>query len=127
MYSIQSLTQLPGPATQSARLLDRVRERIRYLHYSPRTDEAHLYWIRAFILWHPRELGGVQVEQFLNAPTNGRKVAASTRKQALCALLLLYRELLGRSDVSTTMAHTHVLRIAAGSVASPLDRLAAHA
>ena len=77
-----------------------MRERIRYLHYSLRTEEAYLYWIREFIRFqgrrHPRELGGTEVEQFLNALANGRKVAASTHKQALCALLFLYREVLGQ-------------------------------
>jgi hypothetical protein len=64
-----------------------VRERIRYLHYSLRTDEASLYWIREFIRFqgrrHPRELGGTEVEQFLNALANGRKVAAGTEASPL--------------------------------------------
>ncbi len=117
----------------STRLLDQVRERIRYLHFSLRTEEAYLYWIRAFIRFHgrrhPRELGGAQVEQFLNELANGRKVSASTHKQALCALLFLYREVLGQDlpRMTQTQRPTVRRRIAAGTVASPLDSLAAHA
>jgi integron integrase len=86
------------PALQSTRLLDQVRERIRYLHYSLRTEQAYLLWIRAFVrhhgLRHPRTLGGTEVESFLNALVNQRNISASTHKQALCALLFLYREVL---------------------------------
>lgn len=100
MYSINDATIVPGAPPQSARLLDQVRECIRYLHYSLRTEEAYLYWIREFIRFHgrrhPRELGGAQVEEFLNELANGRRVSASTHKQALCALLFLYREVLGQ-------------------------------
>lgn len=100
MSSIRDDTPVPAAGSQSARLLDQVRQRIRYLHYSLRTEEAYLYWIRGFIRFHgrrhPRELDGVQVEQFLNELANGRKVSASTHKQALCALLFLYREVLGQ-------------------------------
>jgi integrase len=160
---------------RSTRLLDQVRERIRYLHYSLRTEEAYLYWIRGFIRFHdrrhPRELGGAQVEQFLNELANGRRLSASTHKQALCALLFPYREVLGqelpwmtqiqrptvRRRIPTVLTVDEVrrvlehmagecaliarllygsgmrlmevmrLRIVAGTVASPLDSLAAHA
>ncbi len=78
---------------RSTRLLDQVRERIRYLHYSLRTEQAYLLWIKTFIrhhgLQHPRDLGGPEVEAFLNALVNERHVSASTHKQALCALLFL--------------------------------------
>ena len=98
MYSILAATRSSRPALQSTRLLDQVRERIRYLHYSLRTEQAYLLWVRAFIrhhgLRHPRTLGGPEVESFLNALVNQRNVSASTHKQALCALLFLYREVL---------------------------------
>ena len=87
------------PPLQSARLLDQVRERIRYLHYSLRTEESYLHWIRAFIRFHgrrhPRELGGEQVEAFLMWLANERNVAVSTHRQALSALLFLYQKVLG--------------------------------
>jgi hypothetical protein len=54
-----------------------------------------------------------------------RKVSVSTHKQALSALVFLYKDVLGHSDVSTTMIYTHVLKIAAGGTASPLDALGA--
>ncbi len=88
------------PPLRSTRLLDQVRERIRYLHYSLRTEQAYLLWIKAFIrhhgLRHPGGLGRPEVEAFLNALVNERHVSASTHKQALCALLFLYREVLDR-------------------------------
>ena len=84
---------------QSARLLDQVRERIRYLHYSLRTEESYLHWIRAFIRFHgrrhPRELGGEHIEAFLMWLANERGVAVSTHRQALSALLFLYQKVLG--------------------------------
>jgi len=86
------------PPLQSARLLDQLRERIRYLHYSPRTEEAYLHWCRAFIRFHgirhPAEMGGPEVEAFLNWLANDRGVAPPTHRQALSALLFLYGKVL---------------------------------
>jgi integron integrase len=88
----------PPPALRATRLLDQVRERARYLHYSLRTEQAYLYWVRFFIRWHglkhPRDMGAPQVEAFLAMLANQRKVSASTHNQALSALLFLYREVL---------------------------------
>ena len=91
-----------NPPLQSARLLDQVRERIRYLHYSLSTEKTYLYWVRLFILWHgrthkmthPRDMGAKEVEAFLTMLATERKVSASTHNQALSALLFLYREVL---------------------------------
>ena len=81
------------------RLMDEVRARIRARHYSLRTEQAYLGWIRQFILSngmrHPRTLGGPEVEAFLTRLAVERQVAASTQNQALSALLFLYREVLG--------------------------------
>ena len=94
----------PGtPPLRSVRLLDQVRERIRYLHYSLSTEKVYLYWVRFFIRWnansgqmrHPRDMGASEVEAFLTMLATERKVSASTRNQALSALLFLYREVLG--------------------------------
>jgi integron integrase len=81
------------------RLLDRLRGQIRYLHYSIRTEQAYVYWTRAFVrfhgLRHPLELGGPEVERFLAWLATDRQVSASTHKQALSALLFLYQRVLG--------------------------------
>src|SRR5690606_35560047 len=101
-YSIKR-TMKPGtqplPPLKSVRLLDQLRERIRFLHYSLRTEQAYVYWVRSFIrfheLRHPATLGGPEVEAFLLWLANNRKVAPSTHKQALSALLFLYGKVLG--------------------------------
>ena len=87
------------PALQAPRLLDQLRERLRYLHYSLRTEQTYVYWVRWFIrfngLRHPREMGKPEVEAFLTMLAHGRQVSASTHRQALSALLFLYKEVLG--------------------------------
>ncbi|MBI2769946.1 MAG: integron integrase [Burkholderiales bacterium] len=88
-----------GPPLQSLRLLDQVRERARYLHYSLSTEKVYLYWVRFFVhsqgLRHPRDMGAPEVEAFLTMLATQRKVSSSTHNQALSALLFLYREVLG--------------------------------
>jgi integron integrase len=83
----------------SSRLLDQVRERARYLHYSLSTEKAYVYWVRFFVRWHglrhPRDMGTAEVESFLAMLANQRRVSASTHNQALSSLLFLYREVLG--------------------------------
>lgn len=89
----------PLPPLRSAKLLDQVRERIRYLHYSLRTEEAYVYWVRAYIRFHgirhPATMAGPEVEQFLGWLVSERNVSASTHRQALSALLFLYQKVLG--------------------------------
>lgn len=81
------------------KLLDQVRGKIRLKHYSIRTEQAYLDWIKRFILHfdkeHPKNLGAENVEQFLTYLAVEGKVAASTQNQAKSALLFLYREVLG--------------------------------
>ena len=80
------------------RLLDLVRDAIRRRHYSLRTEERYVHWVKRFIYFsgrrHPRELGAAEVTEFLNHLARERNVAASTQNQALSALLFLYREAL---------------------------------
>lgn len=84
---------------KAPRLLDQVRDAIARLHYSPRTEEAYVHWIKRFIYFsgrrHPATLGAAEVTAFLNHLARGRDVAAATQNQALSALLFLYREVLG--------------------------------
>lgn len=80
-------------------LLERVARELRVRHYSPRTEEAYLSWVRRFVRYfgrrHPEELGAEDVRAFLSHLASTRKVAASTQNQALAALLFLYAEVLG--------------------------------
>lgn len=82
------------------KLLDRVRETLRVKHYSIRTEEAYLSWIRRYIFFHdkrhPQTMGTPEIEAFLTYLAVHNNVAASTQNQALCAILFLYNEVLGQ-------------------------------
>ncbi len=88
---------------QSKRLLEQVSEVLRYKHYSLKTEQAYVYWVRFFVRWsghggqlrHPRDMGAAEVAQFLTMLANERRVSVSTHNQALSALLFLYRDVLG--------------------------------
>lgn len=83
---------------QQPRLFEQVRQRIRLKHYSIRTEQAYIQWIRRFIIFHgkrhPREMGKREIEAFLTHLAVNRNVAASTQNQALNAILFLYRQVL---------------------------------
>lgn len=91
---MNSITKAQNPP----RLLDQLRTAIRYKHYTYATEKAYVYWVRFYIrfhnLRHPAEMSAAQVEAFLQYLSVKRKVSASTHKQALSALLFLYREVL---------------------------------
>lgn len=80
------------------RLLDRVRDAIRTRHYSIRTEDAYIGWIRRFILFHkkrhPQEMGAAEIREFLTYLAVRQNVAASTQTQALSALVFLYKHIL---------------------------------
>src|SRR2546425_10413589 len=80
------------------KLLDRARSAIRLRHYSPRTEEAYVGWIRRFVIFHnkrhPTEMGDAEVRQFLTHLAERRNVSASTQNQALNALVFLYRHVI---------------------------------
>ncbi len=86
------------PHIKQPKLLDQVREKILTLHYSRRTEQAYVFWIRRFILFHnkrhPKEMAGPEISQFLSHLAVQEKVAASTQNQALCALVFLYKQIL---------------------------------
>ena len=83
-------------------LLEQVRDILRLKHYSFRTEESYVAWIRRYILFHhkthPKDMGTGHIEAFLTDLAVQGKVAAATQNQALCALLFLYREVL-RQDL----------------------------
>ena len=80
------------------RLLDQVREVIRKKHYSIRTEQAYLQWIRRFIFFHnkrhPKHMGENEISQYISHLATHGKVAASTQNQALNALVFLYKQVL---------------------------------
>lgn len=80
------------------KLLDQVRQLVRLRHYSRRTEQTYLFWIKRYIhfhgLRHPAEMGREEVTAFLSHLATDRHVSASTQNQALSALLFLYREVL---------------------------------
>ena len=82
------------------KLLDRIRAVIRARHYSRRTEKAYVGWVRRYIAFggmrHPEVLDEGDVTAFLTMLAGERKVSPSTQNQACCALLFLYREVLGR-------------------------------
>jgi site-specific recombinase XerD len=86
------------PDSAGPTLLARVRGAIRVRHYSLRTEEAYVYWIRRYVVYsgkrHPSELGPGHVTAFLSHLANEENVAAATQAQALSALLFLYKQVL---------------------------------
>jgi integron integrase len=90
------------PEPDKPKLLDRVRDVMRRKHYSIRTEQSYIDWIRRFILFHgkrhPLEMREQEVTAFLTHLARDGGVAASTQNQALSALLFLYKEVL-RQDL----------------------------
>ena len=80
------------------KLLEQVRNELRTRHYSYRTEQTYLQWIRQFIIFHgkrhPSLLGAEDIGSFLTYLAVQRSVAASTQNQALAALLFLYKHVL---------------------------------
>ena len=88
-------------AAKPPRLLEQLRDAIQRRHYSSRTEETYVHWVKRFIYFsgrrHPRELGAPEVTAFLNYLAREREVAAATQNQALSALIFLYKEVLAQS------------------------------
>jgi hypothetical protein len=87
------------PTDKQSPFLDQVRTSIRLRHYSIRTEEAYVFWIRRFILFHgkrhPAEMAETEVGAFLSYLAVKQNVSASTQNQALNALVFLYKQVLG--------------------------------
>ena len=80
------------------KLLEQVSDLLRVKHYSYRTEQTYIQWIRRYILFHnkthPKDMGSSEIEAFLTHLAVQEQVAASTQNQALSAILFLYREVL---------------------------------
>ena len=81
------------------KLLDIVRDTIRFKHYSLSTERTYIYWIKQYIFFHnkkhPKDMGKEEIEEFLTSLAIKNGVASSTQNQAFSALLFLYKEVLG--------------------------------
>ena len=88
----------PSREVPPPKLLDRVRDAIRARHYSLRTEEAYVGWVRRFVLFHnkrhPSEMGAVEINRFLTHLAVSQDVSASTQNLALSAILFLYEKVL---------------------------------
>lgn len=96
------------------RLMDQVREVLRYYHYAYRTEQSYTSWILQFIQFyggktHPRDMGKNEIERFLSYLAEKRHVAAATQKQALNALIFLYKKVLD-IDLGSGIAPTRSKR-----------------
>ncbi len=82
------------------KLLDQLRNEIRFRKYSIRTEKSYADWVKRFIFFHqkkhPKDMGEIEIKAYLNWLANNRNVAASTQNQALCSLLFLYRYVLNK-------------------------------
>src|SRR5262245_2424579 len=86
------------PTAQGSKLLDQARAAIRLRHYSLRTEDTYVHWMKRFIVFHgkrhPAEMGEKEIEHFLSALAVDQRVSAATQNQALNAILFLYRHVL---------------------------------
>src|ERR1051325_8491349 len=84
--------------TTKPRLLDEIRGVCRMRHFSLRTEQAYVQWIRRYILFHekrhPREMGETEIRSFISHLAVKGGISASTQTVALSALLFLYRDVL---------------------------------
>ena len=80
------------------KLLDQVRDTIQKKHYSIRTEQAYVDWIRCSILFHkkrhPKDMGEKEISPYLSSLATEKKVASSTQNQALNATVFLYKQVL---------------------------------
>jgi integrase len=106
-------------ASQPPKLLDSLRQRIRVLHYSIRTEQAYVDWVRRFILFHGKR-------HTRDGCAGGHRLSHASGWRAQCVRLHAMagcQELPGHEDVTTTMIYPHVLNKGGRGVPSPLDAL----
>ena len=80
------------------KLLDLVKIEMRTKHYSKRTEEVYVNWIKEFVRFHhmkhPNTMGENEISKYLNYLAVSRKVSSSTQNQALCSIIFLYKHVL---------------------------------
>src|SRR2546422_10324840 len=90
MYGNNKTSKNIIPSLQSVKLLEQVCERIAYKHYSLRTEQAYVYWVRWFIRWsglhHPRDVGAADVERFLFSQRSTNISVQPTNRRCLVSL-----------------------------------------
>ena len=100
LHAVSTAQADAATGVKTPRIEDRLREAIRERHYSLRTEEAYTMWYRQFVRFHkmrhPQEMGAVEITAFLRHLSVERDVAVETHRQALNALLFLFRQVLGR-------------------------------
>lgn len=94
------------------KLLDILRDKIRFKHYSIRTEQVYIHWVKRYILFHnkkhPKEMGKVEIEQFLTNLATVQNVSPTTQNQAFNAILFLYREILNISMQEQKRENTYL-------------------
>lgn len=98
MKGTEQYTKTKSKIRNKPKLLDRVRPTIRTKHYSIRTEEAYVSWIKRFIIFHnkrhPRDMGKKEINKFLTHLAINKHLSASTQNQVLCAIVFLYKHAL---------------------------------
>jgi hypothetical protein len=89
----------PSPQSVNwALLADKLKECLRMEHYSYRTEQTYLAWIRRYVMFHgwrkPSTLGAAEVHAFLRHLAMDQQVASSTQNQALNAVVFLYKKVI---------------------------------
>ncbi len=96
----------PPPSTKQKKLLDQVRDALRTKHYSYRTEQTYIEWIKRFILFHgkrhPKDMGAQEVQAYITYLATERNIASSTQNQALSAIAFLYKHVL-QKDLALAM------------------------
>jgi len=103
---------IPDPDLE---LMDQVRQVLRYHHYAYRTENTYCDWIVRYIKYfgaqkHPRDMGKTEIDAYLSHLATERKVSASTQRQALNAIIFLYRRVLDQpieEQIEPTRAKRH--------------------
>ncbi len=92
------MSQQLSSAPQDKKLLDQYRDALRIKHYSPRTEDTYITWVKNYILFHhkrhPKEMGIPEIQQFLTHLATTQAVSTSTQNQAFSSILFLYRHVL---------------------------------